>query len=258
MRRYLALAVAAIVSALVFTSVAQADPIQSITAKLTPTKRDKKKFKPAKIYVEIITQDNEGERQPPSAFNTKVNFPKNAKFDQGAVPRCKASEAQLQGTSTETAINLCGQKSVVSKGSTLPTSPDSQGGTSAWVVIDTGPVTDPLQVPVRVTAFNGTTKDTLYLHSRAETLGVTSVLVGKLKTGKKAPKGYGSQLDVTIPPLALGAIRRFTTTVKAGKYVQARCKTKNEKWQAITAYDDHVTTTDDYKTKCKPKKGKKK
>jgi hypothetical protein len=251
MHKFLIAVVAAIVSALALTSVAQADPIQSITGKLTPQKRSKKKFKPAKIYVEIITQDNEGERQPPSAFRTKVNFPKNAKFDTRKVPHCKASEAQLQGTSTETAINLCGQKSVVSKGSKLPTSPDSQGGTSAWVVIDTGPVTDPLQVPVRVTAFNGTKKNTLYLHSRAETLGVTSVLVGKLKKG---PQGYGSQLDVTIPPLALGAIRRFTTTVKSGKFVQARCKTKNEKWQAITDYDDHATTTDDYKTKCKPKK----
>ena len=108
MRRYLVLAVVAIASVLVFTSVAQADPIQSIETKLTPKKRSKKKFKPAKIYVEIITQDNEGERQPPSAFRTKVNFPKNAKFDTRKVPHCKASEAQLQGTSTETAINLCG------------------------------------------------------------------------------------------------------------------------------------------------------
>ena len=36
MRKYLILAVAAIVSALAFTSIAQADDIQSITAKLTP------------------------------------------------------------------------------------------------------------------------------------------------------------------------------------------------------------------------------
>lgn len=254
MRKYLIAVVVAVVSALALTSVAQADDIQSITAKLTPKKRSKKQFKPAKIYVEILTQDNEGERQPPSAFNTKVNFPSNMKFDTKKVPKCKATEAQLQGTSTENAIAACGSKSVVSKGSKLPTSPGHQGGTSAWVVIDTGPVTDPLQVPVRVTAMNGHEKNTLFLHSRAESLGVTTVLVGKLKKG---PKGFGNQLDVTIPPLALGAIRRFTTTVKAGKYVQARCKSKNEKWQAVSMYDDHAKTTDDYTTKCKPKKKKK-
>ena len=44
--------------------------------------------------------------------------------------------------------------------------------------------------------------------------------------------------------------------MKSGKYVQARCKSKNEKWQAISMYDDHAKTTDDYKTKCKQKKKK--
>jgi hypothetical protein len=253
MRKYVIAAVVALVSALTLTGVAQADPIQTITGKLTPQKRSAKKYKPAKIYVEIITQDNPGQKQPPSAFNTKVNFPKNIKFDQKAVPRCKATEAQLQATSTEAATKLCGPKSIVSKGSKLPTSAGHQGGSSAWVVIGPTPTSTPVDVPVRVTAFNGTKKNTLYLHSRAEALGVTSVLVGKLKTGKKAPKGYGSQLDVTIPPLALGAIRRFTTTVKAGKYVQARCKTKNEKWQAISEYNNHPKTTDDYSTTCKKK-----
>ncbi len=45
---------------------------------------------------------------------------------------------------------------------------------------------------------------------------------------------------MTIPPLLAGAITRFTTTVKNGKYVQARCKTKNEKWQATTIYTNHA------------------
>ena len=94
-----------------------------------------------------------------------------------------------------------------------------------------------------MTAFNGKEKNTLYLHSRADSVNNTSILVGKLKTGKKAPKGYGSQLDVAIPDLDAGAIARFTTTVKSGKYVQARCKTKNEKWQAISKYYNHADTT---------------
>jgi hypothetical protein len=249
-------AVAVIVAALALPSIGQADPIQSITANLTPAKRSKKKFKPAKIYVEILTGamgTGPNPEQPPSAFNTKVNFPKNAKFDPKAVPRCKATEAQLQNTTTDQAKTLCGKKSIVSKGSKVPTGPESTSGTSAWVTVDLpGPGTT-LGVPVVVTAFNGTKKNTLYLHSRADAVNNTSVLVGKLKSGKKAPKGYGSQLDVTIPPLLAGAISRFTTTVKSGKYVRARCKTKNEKWQAISQYDNYPKTTDDYKSKCKQK-----
>ena len=253
MRKYLIAVVVAVVSALALTSIAQADDIQSITAKLTPKKRSKKQFKPAQIYVEILTQDNEGERQPPSAFNTKVNFPANMKFDTKAVPRCKGSEAKLQNTTTKQAKKICGNKSIVSKGSTTPTGPEHTTGTSAWVTVDLPGSNTTLPVPVVVTAFNGTKKNTLFLHSRADSVNNTSVLVVKLKTGKKAPKGYGSQLDVTIPPLLAGAISRFTTTVKAGKYVQARCKTKNEKWQAITKYDNHAQTTDDYVSKCKQK-----
>ncbi|KAA0272694.1 MAG: hypothetical protein EDQ89_07185, partial [Acidobacteria bacterium] len=123
MRKYLIAAVVAIVSALALSSVAQADPIQSITGKLTPEKRSKKKYKPAKIYVEILTGPNTTDpispEQPPSAYNTKVNFPKNAKFNTKAVAKCKATEAQLQNTTTEQAKSLCGTKSIVSKGSTV-------------------------------------------------------------------------------------------------------------------------------------------
>jgi len=258
MRKYLIVAVAAIVSALALTSVAQADPIQSITAKLTPKKLSKKKFKPAQIYVEILTGPNSDDpinpEQPPSANRTKVNFPKNMKFDTKKAPKCKGTEAQLQNTTTDQAKQICGKKSIVSKGSKVPTGPESTSGTSAWVTVDLpGPGTT-LGVPVVVTAFNGTKKNQLYLHSRADAVNNTSILVGKLKSGKKAPKGYGSQLDVTIPPLLAGAISRFTTTVKSGKYVQGRCKTKNMKFQAITNYDNHPTTKDDYKSKCKQKK----
>ena len=259
MRKSLIAAVAVIVAALAVPAIGQADPIQSITANLTPAKRSKTKFKPAQIYVEILTGPNSSAatnpEQPPSATNTKVNFPKNAKFDPTAVPRCKGTEAQLQNTTTEQAKGICGSKSIVSKGSKLPTGPESETGTSAWVTVDLPGNDTTLGVPVVVTAFNGTNKNTLYLHSRADSVNNTSVLVGKLKTGKKAPKGYGSQLDVTIPPLLAGAIARFTTTVKAGKYVQARCKAKNEKWRAITTFENFTspTVTDDYTSKCKQK-----
>jgi hypothetical protein len=253
MRKYLIVAVAAMIAALALTSVAQADPIQSITTKLTPQKLPKKKYKPAKIYVEILTGPmgtGPNPEQPPSAFNTKVNFPPNMKFDTKKVPRCKGTEAQLQNTTTDQAKKVCGNKSIVSKGSGVPTGPEHATGTSAWVTVDLPGPNTTLGVPVVVTAFNGEKKNQIFLHSRADSVNNTSVLVGKIKNG---PKGFGKQLNVKIPPLLAGAISRFTATVKNGKYVQARCKAKNMKFQAVTQYENHPTTTDDFSSKCKRK-----
>ena len=129
MRKYLIIAVAAIVSALSLSSVAQADDIQSITSKLTPEKLSKKKYANRSIYIEILTGPNSTDptnpEQPPSAFNTKVNFPTNMKFDTKSVPKCAGTEAQLQNTTTDQAKQVCGTKSIVSKGSKTPTGPES-------------------------------------------------------------------------------------------------------------------------------------
>jgi hypothetical protein len=258
MRKYLIAAVVAIVSALSLSSIAQADDVQSITAKLTPEKLSKKTYKPAQIYIEILTNKSGTgtlPEQPPSATNTKVNFPTNMKFDTKKVPKCKASEAQLQNTTTDQAKSLCGSKSIVSKGSTVPTDPPGGNhttGTSAWVYVQVvpGPGGGGFGVPVQVTAFNGNKNGTIFLHSRADSVNNTSVLVGKIKDG---PKGYGKQLDVKVPPLQAGAIARFTVTVKNGKYVQARCKNKNMKFQAVTKFSNFPTATDDFSSKCKHK-----
>ena len=99
--------------------------------------------------------------------------------------------AAAGNTTTEQAKQICGNKSIVSKGARLPTGPEH---TSGHVGLGHGrsapvPATDRCGVPVRVTAFNGTKKNTLFLHSRAETsVNNTTVLVGKLKKG---PKGFG-------------------------------------------------------------------
>jgi len=247
--------VALVAAVLAVPAGAAADPIQSITTKLSPKKLSKKKFKPAKIYVEILTAPDTGSathpEQPPSAHRTKVYFPTNMKFVENGAPKCKATEAELQNTTTDQAKNLCGTKSIVSKGSTTPTGPEHTTGTSAWVTVDLPGPNTTLGVPVVVTAFNGSKKNTLFLHSRADSVNNTSVLVGKMHKG--GPKGYGYVLDVSIPPLLAGAISRFTTTVKSGKYVQARCKTKSMKFRAVTEYDVHPTTSDDFTTRCKRK-----
>ena len=252
MRKYLLIAVAVIVSSLAITSVARADDIQSITAKLKPTSLPKKNFRPAQIRVEILTGPNSTDptnpEQPPSAFNTRVNFPANMKFDTRKVRRCAGSEARLQNTTTKQAIRVCKRKSIVSKGTRVPTGPESEVGTSAWVTVDLpGPGTT-LGVPVVVTAFNGSNRNSIFLHSRADSVNNTSVLVGRIQKG---PKGFGRTLNVKIPPLLAGAITRFTVTVQNGRYVQARCRQTKMTFQAISRYDNHPTTTDDFTQRCK-------
>ena len=135
MRKYLMVVVAAIISALVIPSIAQADDIQSITGSLTPAKRDKKKFKPAQIYVEILTVRTRAIRtnpeQPPSATNTKVNFPKNAKFDQKSVPKCKGTETQLQANTTTAQASrsaATSRSSARARAERSPTGPDAHHG----------------------------------------------------------------------------------------------------------------------------------
>lgn len=251
MRKYVILAMAALAS-MVMASFAQADDIQSIDASIKPTKLDKKKLKPVTLFVDIKTNNNpQGQLtdQPPSASRTVVDFTKNLKFDTKAVPNCAVSSAQLGNTTTDAAKDACGSKSIVSVAN----------GTSAHVTVDATPGVPGggVPVPVVVTAFNGADKDTLYLHSRADSVNNTTILIGKLGKGKGA---FGNSLDVSIPPLLAGAIDDFKTTVKNGKYVQAVCKSKTNQFAATTTFDNYTpaTVTDTTSTTCTQKKSKKK
>lgn len=271
MRKYLVAALGAFAAlACVNVAVAGAD-IQSIDAKLTPGKLSKKKFKPATIAITIETQNNdqagdlgpEFQNQPPAATRTIVDFPANMRFDQSAAPRCKVDSDALAETTTETATALCGQKSIVSVGEKPPV------GQTFWQPKKTGAVqrvgsalgwTDYSFV---VTAFNGKQKNTIYLHARGTLLPITAVLVGKLKSNVPGRLSNGPSLDVGVPVLAAGGIKTFKTTVKHGKYVQARCKQKNMTYGARSTFDsgpntDHTPTEATTKQKCKQKKGKKK
>lgn len=257
MRKYLILAMA-LVASLVMASFAQAD--QTITGSTSPSKLDKKKKKPVKLVIDIRTQDRGTPPladQPPDADRTVVDFPKNLSFDTKAVPNCEATEADLQNTTTETAIDLCGKKSVVSVGGDVQVDNATRTVTSptgAFVTVDNdaaNPGSSQTLVPVQVTALNGTAKNQLYLHSKALTLPVTNVLVGKLKKGKSP---YGYSLDVTIPQLLAGGISDFKTTVKAGKYVQGVCKSKKMPYAATTTYSDVPQTKATFEGSCKQKK----
>jgi hypothetical protein len=257
MRKYVILAMVALAS-MVMASVASADDIQSIDAKLSPTKLDKKKYKPMKMVIDIRTNNNTGAAvnadQPPTAVRTDVDFPKNLKFDTNAVPKCKVDSNTLSNYDAAGAKQQCGKKSQVSI--------DGLKNTSGTITIDTNPaVADGAnqKLTVTVTAFNGKEKNSIYLHTDPTGIPTKPVLVGKLVKGK-AP--YGNTLQVTIPNLGVGGISQFLTTVKAGKYIQGRCKSKKNPFAATTTFTDKAQgpakVTDTTQTTCKQKKSKKK
>lgn len=246
MRKYLLLALTAFV-ALAVTSVASAQDIQTIESTVKPTKLDKKKFKPVTLFVDVETANNDESTtftQPPKATNTKVDFPKNLKFDTKAVPNCLVTDAQITNQPASVAKDLCGPKSQVSV---------DGPGTQGVVTIDFTPnVADTAtELTTSIIAFNGNQPNTIYLHTDPAGIPTKPVLTGKLG---KAPTGYGDRLDVTIPPLAAGAISSFKTTVKNGKYIQANCKKTAPKFQVSSVYTDHTPTSSTFTGKCTQKK----
>jgi hypothetical protein len=222
MRRHLALmlALAVAVSAV---SVAWATDstgtnFSQLKMKAKPSKLSKKKFKPVKLFVETSTLTNANPGTPTAPGNTpvptkdtKLTFDKDIKLTTKGLAQCKKS---LENTTTQQAISLCKKAKV--------------GGGSATACIGTANPCSPISL--KVTSFNGPKKGgkpTLILHGRNDTLGLTTVLVGKFVS--TSPQ----VLDVKIPAsvYTLATITDFKDTVskswkfkgKTYHYASARC-----------------------------------
>ena len=260
MRKYLALVVmAALGFGLVNFANAGAET-QTEEAKVKPKKLPKKKAKKIKYVNTITTFPETDTGQPKSATRTILDLPKQFKFKNRKWAKCKSDAAGLEtAATTEDAIAACGKRSRVS----------SPKGSSAQVMVGTGPDSDPIIVDVDVTAFNENgNKLLLYSKPTGAASGIAaSILVGKLKRfgkvkgrpaeAKKGKRAYKKSLDVDVPPVAAGAISFFEVTIPKRGYIKAKCKPKKMKWQATTFFEDGTTTTDTDKQKCKPKGGKK-
>ena len=102
-----------------------------------------------------------------------------------------------------------------------------------------------------VTGFNREDSPGILLHSRVTALQTTTLLTSVLKGVER--------LTVTVPPIAggAGASSVFNTTVEAGKYVQARCKSKTIKYDETFSFTDAPDAIANDTQKCKQKKSKK-
>ena len=234
MPKYLICAAVAVAS-LAIAALTQADePIQTLDATISPTKLDKTKFKSAELGIDIRTKPNSSAQtnqdQPPNASRTVVDFPKNLKIDTSAVAPCNGTPDQLEGTSTQTAIDICGKKSIISV-------PEK---TSAHVTADINPaVADPnatFAIPVVLTAFNGSKPNTLIFHNRADSVNTTTILNEKLQKSKD--KQYGTSLITNIPPVTAGGVDDFMVTIKKGTIVSARCKSKSSQFRITSTFPD--------------------
>jgi hypothetical protein len=213
---------------------------ESVQGKVSPSKLDKKKYKPVDFLTGVSTTTTHivpGQQNPEQQL---IEFGKNIKFDTTKAQFCTAS---LLGTTTDQAKAACPGKSVIGTGSATA---DLGGG--------------PQQISdVAVTVFNGPAKNQIRLHAYSPTLGAanTQVVDGAII---KAPSGgkYGQALNVANAPDLAGdafMLTSFNADISKGsKVVSAVCKAKKFLWHNVVTYDDGTTDTADTSQACKVKK----
>jgi hypothetical protein len=199
---------------------------QTMTVTVTPSKVPKTTFKAGKLRSTTVTGcqspcSGSGAIKP--VTKAQIFYDKNIKFDTKGLKTCKSSK--IENTTTAQAKAACNAAFVGS------------GSAKVQVAGDPSPSNT---VPAVITAFNGEPKGgkpVILLHTRVDSLGQTTVLIGTLNrvSGK-----YAWRLDVVVPPLPLNtATTLFDVTVKhaathvAGKrhdYVSEKCGDSNKTW----------------------------
>jgi hypothetical protein len=239
----------ALVLALGVATVAFADGASDneagVLGKVSPSKLDKKKFKPVTFYAGVTTSTTHAVPGQQNAEQVQLDFGKNVKFDLKAADTCSAA---IAGTTTDQAKSACPAGSVIGTGvahANLGGGPDQ--------------VSD-----VAVTVFNGPTANHIRLHAYSPSLGAANTQVVDADIIKSPLGGkFGQALYVKDAPDLGGdafMLTLFDATIsKSSKTVLARCgKDKKFYWQNTTTYDDGSKDVSPLLSqKCKQKKSKK-
>jgi hypothetical protein len=240
-RRLVAIFAVAAIGALAATGAAFAitDNTSTVNFKFSPnTGLSKTQFKSGQIFVHTHTNFAHPGDKARGGFVKRVQlyFDNDFKFNPGSVPTCNQS---LANTNQAQAMQKCGN-ALVGRGTAQATS--TAGATIKGCVL----------------AFNGKKnaagQPTLILHSRfvmttcptnpsTSTGGsVDAILTGTLKPANKT--GFGKMLDVPNIDTQPLPLKDFTTTVKKGSYVQARCSASPWKLQTKFTYSGTGQTPD--------------
>ena len=221
-------------SALAITNVTQT--VDGVLGGKEKPKFDKKKFKKTSVKVTTTTADADNPSgMPPKANTAIITFDKkDIKFDSKAVPGCDPNA--IENTTTDAARAACGD-SEVGDGSRLGGASVRRRRHPAGLRCQRGRVQPrgrqghPAALPRRRAGHDG------------------------------RPQGHAQRRrpDVDIPPLGggVGAISEFDTLVKAGKYVQGRCKDKKINYTGEFRFNDAPTAVAQDQQQCKQKKKKK-
>lgn len=189
-----------------------------LRARIKPKKLPRKKFRNVTSFTSVGHDNANGSPDVPKYTKAiSIDFGKNVKFRLGRAARCKAD---LGGTSSQEARQLCPRKSIVGTGTAHVRLP---GPTS---------ITD-----LQTLAIAGPGKNGIRFHSWSPTLGsaVTQVIPGQIRPNAPGRR-YRWRLSVPRVPLILGGAGANTlfgvTIPKQTGIVQARCQAKKLQWRA--------------------------
>ena len=212
------------------TALATSQKYQTAAIKVSPKKLPAKVKAPVALTITTTTGDPGAPNGIPSpAVRAFVNFDSNLSLSFAGLTEC--SPESINGLTTEMAKATCPGAIV--------------GGGSAKIRLPWPTESGHLEIPVVVTAFNGT-KDPngnrrIILFSRNDALAQGSALIGTVKKST-AGKGYGTLLDIDIPLLAgNAALVQFQVTVGNGYkrgFVKLNCSDRRINLKTLFNYND--------------------
>jgi hypothetical protein len=215
------------------------DTVVELLANAKPRKLPRKKFRNITSFTSVGHDNADGSPGVPKYTKALfIDFGKNVRFRLAKAAKCSA---EISGTSTAEARQLCPAKSIIGTGEAhvrLPGNPPFN-------------VTD-----VQTLAISGPGKNGVRFHAWSPTLGsaVTQVIPGTIR--QNAPgKAYNWRLSVPEVPLILGGAGSNTlfgvTIPKKTGVIQARCQAKKFQWRGTWVFEDNSRGQDTKSQRCK-------
>jgi hypothetical protein len=209
--------------------------VATVQGKITPSKLDKKKFKPVASLLGVRNSKGHIDGMQSNPASEFIALSKNIKVKLSKAPRCTATLPN--GSTPQFAKNACPRKSYL-------------GGGGAEVTA-AGPTV--IAEPV-VSVFNGPGNNQLRLHTYDPALGAASPIVNAKIVN--APGKWGQALSVPNTPETGGVmITKFNAKIlKKRKVATAKCKPKKIQYQRKVTYKDGSSETVTRSQKCKVKR----
>jgi len=208
-----------------------------VDGKVSPSKLDKKKYKPVKLFLGVRTEIPGGvtgtQSNPHAEF---ISIPKNVKINTKGGAVC--TSLPPSGSTPDQARAACPGKSYLGSGTASIQGP---GGVQ---------IND-----ITVSVFRGPAKNGVQLHTYSPTLlAAAPTVLGSIVKSNAGGK-FGSALSVpNAPETGSLMLTGFNATInKSTKFATANCKSKTMTFQRKVTYADGSSETVETTQKCKRK-----